>query len=123
MTAVTAARIHSRAFRPLAPGRAVCLGDVRIREQLEFMRAIGTIRLRGPGKAAEAACDFYLTHATAATHSYWTRARRNCIGWRTGNRARDPFNAHEPVDSSAAAIAPGLLRLGTIRKQTLLQAD
>jgi hypothetical protein len=34
-----------------------------------------------------------------------------------GSRAADPFNPHEPVDSSAAAIAAqGLLRLGRALK-------
>jgi hypothetical protein len=85
-------------------------------EQLEFMRAIGddsiTPQLR---KAAEATCDFYIRHATAADGiPYWDTAapQLHLLGdWRS--RPADPFNPREPVDSSAAAIAAqGLLRLG-----------
>jgi hypothetical protein len=85
-------------------------------EQLEFMRAIGdnsiTSQLR---KAAEATCDFYIRHATAADGiPYWDTGapQLHLLGdWRS--RPADPFNPREPVDSSAAAIAAqGLLRLG-----------
>ncbi|HEX3719239.1 MAG TPA: glycosyl hydrolase [Verrucomicrobiae bacterium] len=85
-------------------------------ELLEFMRAIGddsmTSVLR---KAAEAVCDFYIRYTTAADGiPYWDTGAPNLhrLGdWQS--RAADPFNPHEPVDSSAAAIAAqGLLRLG-----------
>ena len=87
-------------------------------ELLEFMRAIGddsmTPVLR---KAAEATCDFYIDHATAADGiPYWDTGAPGMHGlgdWRS--RAADPFNEFEPVDSSAAAIAAqGLVRLGQV---------
>ncbi|MGO8697685.1 MAG: glycosyl hydrolase [Limisphaerales bacterium] len=96
--------------------RGLAWGMCGFAEQLEFMRAIGddssTPFLR---KAAEATCDFYLTQAAAADGiPYWDTGAPDLhrLGdWRS--RPADPFNAHEPVDSSAAAIAAqGLLRLG-----------
>ncbi len=89
-------------------------------EQLEFLRAIGDASLT-PAllKAAQATCDFYLTHAAAADGiPYWDTGapQLHRLGdW--PSRPADPFNAHEPVDSSAAAIAAqGLLRLGRYLK-------
>ena len=67
--------------------------------------------------AACATCDFYIERAAAADGiPYWDTGAPGLAAlgdW--GARAADPFNGHEPVDSSAAAIAAqGLLRLGKI---------
>jgi hypothetical protein len=68
-------------------------------------------------EAASATCDFYLDQAAARDGvPYWDTGAPGLAAlgdWRA--RASDPFNDHEPVDSSAAAIgAQGLLRLGRI---------
>jgi unsaturated chondroitin disaccharide hydrolase len=97
-------------------------------EQLEFLETIPDDDLNAAGgrpavismmrKAAEAACDFYIENTAADGIPYWDTGAPGLeqIGdWR-GN-ASDPFNDHEPVDSSAAAIAAqGLLRLGRYLK-------
>lgn len=90
-------------------------------EQIEFLRAIGdrTIEVEML-KAAAATCDFYLDHATASDGiPYWDTGAPDLhhLGdW--PRRPADPFNVHEPVDSSAAAIAAqGLIRLGRILDQ------
>jgi hypothetical protein len=66
-------------------------------------------------EAARASCDFYIDQATAADGiPYWDTGAPGLprLGDWAG-RPADPFNEHEPVDSSAAAIAAqGLLRLG-----------
>ncbi|MCE9615153.1 MAG: glycosyl hydrolase [Lentisphaerae bacterium] len=65
-------------------------------------------------KAATASCDFYLAHTPTDGVPYWDTGAPELH--RLGaylERPADPFNDHEPVDSSAAAIAAqGLLRLG-----------
>lgn len=66
-------------------------------------------------RAAEATCDFWIDRATARDGiPYWDTGAPELH--RLGDwQARDaePYNDHEPVDSSAAAIAAqGLLRLG-----------
>ncbi len=65
-------------------------------------------------KAARATCDFYIEHTPVNGIPYWDTGAPNLH--KLGNyldRPADPFNDHEPVDSSAAAIgAQGLLRLG-----------
>jgi hypothetical protein len=65
--------------------------------------------------AARATCDHYIDDVTAADGiPYWDDGAPGMskLGdWRA--RPAEPFNDHEPVDSSAAAIAAqGLLRLG-----------
>src|SRR5438477_1321387 len=65
-------------------------------------------------KAARATCDFYIEHTPPDGVPYWDTGAPGLAhlgDWRA--RPADPFNPHEPVDSSAAAIgAQGLLRLG-----------
>ncbi len=79
-------------------------------EQLEFLKKSDFIR-----QAARDVCDFYIDHATAADGiPYWDAGAPGLVklgDWRA--TPADPFNPHEPVDSSAAAIAAqGLLRMG-----------
>lgn len=65
-------------------------------------------------EAARATCDFYLAHTPSDGVPYWDTGAPGLV--HLGDyldRPADPFNDHEPVDSSAAAIAAqGLLRLG-----------
>ena len=93
-------------------------------EQLEFLETVGEEELENYGgkreiraeflKAAMATCDFYIENSAADGVPYWDTGAPGIerLGdWRS--RPADPFNPHEPVDSSAAAIAAqGLLRLG-----------
>lgn len=64
-------------------------------------------------RAAEATCDFYLEHTPTDGIPYWDTGAPGLAHMGDYlSRPADPFNAHEPVDSSAAAIgAQGLLRL------------
>ncbi len=65
-------------------------------------------------KAAKATCDFFIGHTAKDGIPYWDTGAPQLH--RLGDyqsRKADPYNAYEPVDSSAAAIgAQGLLRLG-----------
>ncbi len=62
--------------------------------------------------AAQATCDFYLEHSPADGVPYWDTGAPG-LAHLDVDAPADPFNAYEPVDSSAAAIAAqGLLRLG-----------
>jgi hypothetical protein len=93
-------------------------------EELEFLDTVPDEELTPHGgraevtalmrKAAEATCDFYIENTPVDGVPYWDTGAPGLalLGeWR--RRSSDPFNAHEPVDSSAAAIAAqGLLRLG-----------
>ncbi|HEY1185446.1 MAG TPA: glycosyl hydrolase, partial [Bryobacteraceae bacterium] len=85
-------------------------------EQLEFFATLeGHAEFRAVlEKAARATCDFWIGNTPLDGIPYWDTGAPGLAqlgAWR--ERPSDPFNAHEPVDSSAAAIAAqGLLRLG-----------
>ena len=97
-------------------------------EQLEFLATVSDADLKPFGgrkqvegfmrKAAGATCDFYIANTAADGIPYWDTGAPGLE--KMGDylaRASDPFNPHEPVDSSAAAIgAQGLLRLGRYLK-------
>lgn len=104
-------------------------------EQLEFLETVGDPELKALGgrqavegimrRAACDASDFYIGHTAADGIPYWDAGAPHLH--RLGDyRAKpaDPFNAFEPVDSSAAAIAAqGLLRLGQyLRKRDARRA-
>ncbi len=93
-------------------------------EELEFIETLDDAELEEFGgreavvamlmKPARATCDFYIEHTPACGIPYWDTGAPELH--RLGDyldRPADPYNDHEPVDSSAAAIAAqGLLRLG-----------
>jgi unsaturated chondroitin disaccharide hydrolase len=93
-------------------------------EQLKFLETLHAGELAGAGgkaavlrrfqEVATAVADFWIERTPTDGIPYWDtgapglRHLRNHL-----DRAADPFNEHEPVDSSAAVIAAqGLLRLG-----------
>jgi unsaturated chondroitin disaccharide hydrolase len=85
-------------------------------EQLEFLSAQRhEAHLDEYANTAAATCDHYIADVTAADGvPYWDDGApglARLLDWR--DRPADPYNDHEPADSSAAAIAAqGLLRLG-----------
>jgi len=93
-------------------------------EQLEFLATLPESAFEGLGnkgrildrflEVAEATADFYLAYTPTDGVPYWDTGAPGLA--RLGDylaRPADPFNDHEPVDSSAAAIAAqGLVRLG-----------
>ena len=93
-------------------------------EELEYLATLDANELEPFGgfdaveatylKAAKATCDFYIANTPTDGIPYWdTGAPRLHLMGDYLKRPADPFNAYEPVDSSAAAIASqGLLRLG-----------
>lgn len=93
-------------------------------EQLEFIQTLDDDELTPWGgredveslmlEAARASCDFYIENTPTDGVPYWDTGAPGLA--KMGDyldRPAEPFNDHEPVDSSAAAIgAQGLLRLG-----------
>ena len=94
-------------------------------EELEFIDTLpeGALEAHGGAaavkacmlKAARATCDYYIDETPTDGIPYWDTGAPDLH--KLGDyrdRPAEPFNAHEPVDSSAAAIAgQGLIRLGT----------
>jgi unsaturated chondroitin disaccharide hydrolase len=93
-------------------------------EQLEFLQTISDDRLEPLGgrddvesmmlRAAQASCDFFIVNTPTDGVPYWDTGASGLARLSDYlHRPSEPFNDHEPVDSSAAAIAAqGLLRLG-----------
>lgn len=94
-------------------------------EQLEFLETVADAELEPHGgraavtaiyrKAAEATCDFYIANTTVDGIPAWDTGAPDL--WRLGdylNERSNPYNDHEPMDASAAAIAAqGLLRFAS----------
>ncbi|HRI21906.1 MAG TPA: glycosyl hydrolase, partial [Panacibacter sp.] len=76
-------------------------------------------------KAARATCDFYIDNTPTDGVPYWDTGAPNLHLIKDHlHKPADPFNDHEPVDSSAAAIAAqGFLRLGRYLQQKNETAD
>jgi hypothetical protein len=93
-------------------------------EQLEFLETLPVHAFEAHGgkaavlarflRTAEAVADFFIEHTPTDGIPYWDTGAPGLA--RLGdylNRPAEPFNEHEPVDSSAAVIsAQGLIRLG-----------
>jgi hypothetical protein len=93
-------------------------------EELEFVSTVPDEQFEGLGdrkaivarfrEVAEATADFFVANSAADGVPYWDTGAPGLakLGDYLG-RPAEPFNDHEPVDSSAAAIsAQGLVRLG-----------
>jgi hypothetical protein len=98
-------------------------------EEIEFLDSLPESELAPYGgkktvidkflHVAEAVADFYLQYTPIDGVPYWdTGAPGLAFMGDYLDRPAEPYNAHEPVDSSAAAIsAQGLLRLGSYLKR------
>ena len=98
-------------------------------EEIEFLETVSETELTPFGgkekvidsflRVAEAVADFYLEYTPIDGIPYWdTGAPGLAYLGDYLKRPAEPFNEHEPVDSSAAAIAAqGLLRLGSYLKR------
>ena len=97
-------------------------------ELLEFIETVEPAALEPFGgkadivammdKAAAATCDFYISHTATDGIPYWDTGAPGIARYRRS--LHSPIRSgqrHEPVDSSAAAIAAqGLLRYGAWRR-------
>ena len=105
--------------------RGLAWAMVGFPEQLEFLATLPDDSLVPFGgrseieavflRAARATCDFYIANTPTDGIPYWDTGAPNLhkLGDDFLDRPSDPYNDHEPVDSSAAAIgAQGLIRLG-----------
>lgn len=104
--------------------RGLAWAMVGFAEELEFLQTRSDEELASFGgrakwealmlKGAKATCDWFIANTPTDGIPFWDGGAPGLVhlgDWR--NQESDPFNAHEPIDSSAAAIgAQGLLRLG-----------
>ena len=100
-------------------------------EEIEFLEVLSEEELAPFGgkhnliarflEVAQAVADFYLEQTPVDGVPYWDTGAPGLAS--LGNyleRPSEPFNDHEPVDSSAAAIAAqGLLRLGSYLRRNI----
>lgn len=98
-------------------------------EQIEFLETLSDEEFATFGgkqqilakflRVAEAVADFYIQYTPTDGIPYWDTGAPGLAHMGDYlNRPAEPFNEHEPVDSSAAAIgAQGLLRLGSYLKR------
>lgn len=104
--------------------RGLAWAMVGFPEELEYLATVDDALLEPYGgrsaieqiylKAAKATCDFFIANTASDGIPYWDTGapQLHRLGEYT-ERASDPYNDFEPIDSSAAAIgAQGLLRLG-----------
>jgi len=94
-------------------------------EELEFLSTLPESEFASLGgrapvldgllRAARATADFHLANTPTCGVPYWDTGAPGLAHLRDWpSRPADPYNDHEPVDSSAGAIsAQGLIRLGT----------
>ena len=104
-------------------------------EQLEYLERVPDEALAPMGtrdavegmmrRAARATCDFYIANTPTDGVPYWDTGAPGLVQLDDYlDRPADPFNDHEPVDSSAATIAAqGLLRLGSYLEKDDLTKD
>ena len=104
-------------------------------EQLEFLQAQTESVLAPYGgkrgllqafeEVASAVAAFWLEHTPTDGIPYWDTGAPNLHKLRDwASRASEPFNDHEPIDSSAAAIAAqGFLRYGNYLQATGRQSE
>lgn len=109
--------------------RGLAWGMTGFAEELEVLETIPAAELEVLGgkveiedimlKAAKATCDFYIENTPTDGIPYWDTGAPQL--YKLGNyleNPSNPYNAFEPVDSSAAAIgSQGLLRLGKLLMQ------
>jgi len=110
--------------------RGLAWAMVGFAEELEFLKTVPDVELDLLGgrahwvslllKGARATCDWFIAHTALDGIPYWDGGAPNLhkLGdWRA--RPAEPYNDHEPVDSSAAAIGvQGLLRLARYLGET-----
>ena len=104
--------------------RGLAWAMVGFTEELEFLTTLPDSEFQPFGgraaalkpllDGARATCDFWLQHTPLDGIPYWDTGAPDLHNLGdTISKPADPFNAHEPVDSSAAAIAcQGLIRMG-----------